>query len=75
MVRAKVSDKIIVLENLIEKVADQRNIEASKLATRPLVGTVNQVKDMLGKFEEAVANHRQALKLNPNYAEAYSKII
>ncbi|RZP24404.1 MAG: TIGR03560 family F420-dependent LLM class oxidoreductase [Candidatus Actinomarinales bacterium] len=41
------------LKNLIEKVADQRNIEASKLATRPLVGTVNQVKDMLGKFEEA----------------------
>ena len=31
----------------------KRNIEASKLATRPLVGTVNQVKDMLGKFEEA----------------------
>ena len=28
------------LKNLIEKVADQRNIEASKLATRPLVGTV-----------------------------------
>ncbi len=41
------------LKNLIKKVANQRNIDPAKLATRPLVGTINQVKDMLGQFEDA----------------------
>ena len=41
------------LKKLVEKPAQQRNIDAEKLSMRPLVGTVNQVQDMLGKFDEA----------------------
>ena len=41
------------LKKLTTKVAEQRNTDLESLLKRPLVGTVNQVDDMLGKFEEA----------------------
>ena len=40
------------LRKLTTKIAEQRNEDLERLLKRPLVGTVNQVNDMLGKFEE-----------------------